>query len=328
MEIEIMNTHAFRVLALASVAAISFLSSCSSSSVAAEKAPAPSPASASSTVATFDTPEKAMSALENVIGTHDPAAVARLFGPDGADVLHSGDPVADEEDAQRVKEALREKIAFEDTGPGSKIAVLGHEEWPFPIPLVRVEGRWRFDIDAGREEIANRRIGRDEIDTIASMHAYVDAQREYLAQGRDGRTPSYAQKVLSSAGKHDGLYWPTTAGEPESPLGPLIAAADREGYKLGTGEPAAYHGYYYRTLSAQGKSAPGGARSYLDDTGAMTRGFALLAWPAKYGNSGVMTFVVDAQGIVFQKDLGPDTETEVAKIQAYDPDDSWNPTGD
>lgn len=323
-ETENMNTHGIHATAIELAVLFSLFASCASSKVSTAAVAEP----ASSAVSTFETPEQAMLSLEKVIGTHDPHAVERLFGPSGEDILQSGDPVADQEDAKRVQQDIREKLAFEDRGPDMKVALLGDEGWPFPIPLVRDHSRWRFDTEAGREEIATRRIGRNELDTIASLHAYVDAQREYFSEGHDGNPPAYARKVVSSEGKHDGLYWATTEGEPESPLGPLMAAADREGYKLGEGAPDPYHGYYYRTLLGQGKSAPGGARSYVDEKGAMTNGFAVIAWPAKYGNSGVMTFMVDAQGIVFQKDLGNDTESLVAKFQTYDPDQSWDPTGD
>jgi hypothetical protein len=194
------------------------------------------------------------------------------------------------------------------------------------LPLVLNEGRWRFDVAGGREELLNRRIGRNELLVLASLHAYVDAQREYLAGGWAGKPPAYARRFLSSEGARDGLYWPAVEGEEESPLGPLYAeAASSHAQEAG---PQPFHGYYFRILEAQGPSAPGGARSYLDKKERLTRGFAAIAWPAKHGNSGVMTFKVNQQGIVFQKDLGPETEAAVAAIEAYDPDESWHPTGD
>jgi hypothetical protein len=188
---------------------------------------------------------------------------------------------------------------------------------------------WRFDVEAGREELLNRRIGRNEITTLAVLHAYVDAQREYFAAGRDGNPPAYAQKLWSDEGKHDGLYWPSAAGEPESPVGEFVAKAAGEGYRRGTDPaPDPYHGYYYRILKAQGKSAPGGEKSYLDEKGLMTKGFAAIAWPAVYGQGGVMTFIVNQQGIVFQKDLGEETEKAAAAITAFNPDEGWDPTAD
>jgi hypothetical protein len=277
--------------------------------------------------ATFPNPEAAMLALADVIGTHDEARIDALFGDGGIELLESGDEVADREDAMNVKLKIREKLAFEDQDATTKIAVIGNEAWPLPIPLVLEDGAWFFDVQAGKEEIENRRVGRNELSTLRSMHEYVDAQREYHAEGRDGEPQAYAKKVISSQGKHDGLFWPTAENEPESPFGPQIAMAAREGYEKDGAQPIAFHGYYYRTLTAQGARAPGGALSYLDDAGRLTRGFALLAWPAKYGSSGVMTFTVSARGIVYQKDLGEATETAAARIHAFDPDDSWDPTG-
>ncbi|HEX6811999.1 MAG TPA: DUF2950 domain-containing protein [Planctomycetota bacterium] len=281
--------------------------------------------------ATFAKPEDAIFALADLIGTRDTARIDALFGSGGLELLESGDEVADREDGQRVKQKIREKLVFEDQGPTTKIALLGSEGWPLPIPLILEDGTWSFDVEAGIEEIENRRVGRNELSTIETMHEYVEAQREYHAEGRDGQPPAYARKVISSEGKHDGLYWRAAENEPESPFGPLIAAAARDGYPTSgsrsEGEPVAYHGYYYRSLTAQGAHAPGGALNYLDGAGRMTRGFALLAWPAKYGSSGVMTFLVNARGIVYQKDLGDETEAAAAKIQAFDPDASWDPTG-
>jgi hypothetical protein len=276
----------------------------------------------------FPTPEAALHELADTIGTHDNARAERLLGKDGPEMLRSGDEVADREDAERVQQYIREKIAFEEPWPDLRIALLGNEGWPFPIPLVREDGAWRFDVEAGVDEIANRRIGRNEISTLATLHAYVDAQREYESAAQDGEPRAFARKVFSTAGKHDGLYWPAAEGEPESPLGPQIAEAANAGYTHSEDEPKPFHGYYYRVLLEQGSHAPGGAKAFVDERGKMTRGFAMLAWPAKHGNSGVMTFLVGAQGIVYQKDLGDGTEAAVAKISSFDPDDSWDPTGD
>jgi hypothetical protein len=192
--------------------------------------------------------------------------------------------------------------------------------------LVLEDGRWRFDAATGREELLNRRIGRNELHALASLHAYVDAQREYGAAVRVGKARSYARRFRSSEGARDGLYWTVAEGEEESPLGPLYAGAARDA--LESVEPQPFHGYHFRILEGQGKNAPGGERSYLDKNGRMTGGFAAVAWPAKYGNSGIMTFQVNQQGLVFQKDLGEETEAAVAAINAYDPDENWQPTGD
>jgi hypothetical protein len=276
---------------------------------------------------TFATPEEAMQAIRDLAGEGHQHTAEDLFGPGGVELLRSGDEIADREDRAKVAEDITEKVAFEGDD-NRKVALFGNEGWPFPIPLVRENDRWRFDAEAGREELENRRVGRNELLTLATLHAYVDAQREYASAGRDGKPPSFAQKLISTEGLHDGLYWPTPEGAPESPIGLLVAAAAQEGYQHVEGYPIPFHGYYYRGLRAQGKNAPGGARSYVDRKGLMTGGFGVLAWPAKYGNSGIMTFLVDKQGIVFQKDLGTDTTSEVVGIAAYDPDDSWDPTGD
>jgi hypothetical protein len=275
---------------------------------------------------TFATPEEAVAALGDLAGSGDLKRVEEMFGAEGVELFQSGDEAADREDALRVKAMIAEKVAFEDLDDTTKAAVLGNEAWWFPLPLVLEDGRWRFDVAGGREELLNRRIGRNELYALASLHAYVDAQREYLAGGYAGDPPAYARYVRSSDGARDGLYWPVAEGEKESPLGPLIAEAALT--RPREAAPMPFHGYYFRILEAQGPSAPGGARSYLDKKGRLTHGFAAVAWPSKYGNSGIMTFQVNQQGIVFQKDLGAETEAAVAAINAYDPDETWDPTGD
>jgi hypothetical protein len=276
----------------------------------------------------FPTPEAAMKELADTIGTHDDARAERLFGKDGPDMLRSGDDVADQDDALRVQKYIQEKLAFEDQDADTKIALLGNEGWPFPIPLVRKDGTWRFDVEAGVEEISNRRVGRNEISTLASLHAFVDAQREYASEERDGKPKCFAMRIFSTEGKHDGLYWPTAEGAPDSPLGPLMAEAASAGYTQSEAGPQPFHGYFYRVIFEQGTNAPGGRKSFMDDKGSMTRGYAMIAWPAKHGTSGVMTFLVGPQGIVYQKDLGEKTDDVVAKIRSFDPDDTWDPTGD
>lgn len=277
----------------------------------------------------FKTPEEAVQALAEVIDTRDNARTEAMFGKDWREMLLSGDDVADREDALRVRAMIGEKVDFDDAEGNRKVALLGEQEWPFVIPVVQEGGLWRFDVAAGREELLNRRVGKNELLTLATLHAYVDAQREYRAVGRDGNPPAYAQKLWSDEGRHDGLYWPTADGEPESPVGELVALAAASGYGPDDDEePDPYHGYFYRILTAQGKSAPEGERSYLDAKGLMTGGFAAIAWPATHGNSGVMTFIVNQQGIVFQKDLGEETAKVAPAITAYDPDESWEPTGD
>ncbi len=276
--------------------------------------------------ATFVTPGDAVRAL--VEATDDPGLAEQILGSDGIAILRSGDPVADREGALAVREMAVRKIAFEDWSDGRKVALLGDDAWPLPIPLVSDGSGWHFDVEAGREEILARRIGRNELSTLATLHAFVDAQREYASEGRDGNPPAFAQKWFSDPGKHDGLYWPAAEGEPESPLGPLVAEAAAHGYRRGEEEPVPYHGYHYRILTAQGPNAPGGERNYLEASGHMTGGFAALSWPATWGNSGIMTFLVNEQGLVFQKDLGTDTASAAEHIERYDPDASWTPTGD
>ena len=276
---------------------------------------------------TFATPEEAVQALADLAGSGDTKKAEEMFGAGGMELLRSGDDFADREDALRVKEMILQKVAFEDLDETTKAAVIGNEEWSFPLPLVLEDGRWRFDVATGQEELLNRRIGRNELHALASLHAYVDAQREYIAQGRDGKRPAYARRFRSSEGKHDGLYWPVAEGEEESPLGPLYAEGERAAMQQDAG-PQPFHGYYFRILEGQGKNAPGGERSFLDKKGNMTRGFAAVAWPAKYGNSGVMSFQISHQGLVFQKDLGAETDAAVSTINVYDPDESWHPTGD
>lgn len=275
---------------------------------------------------TYATPEEALETLAEHAGSGDEKKTIEMFGADALDMFDSGDPVADHEDALRIKAMIREKLAFEDLDEKTKGAIIGSEEWLFPLPLVQEDGRWRFDVDAGREELLNRRIGRNELLALAALHAYVDAQREYVTNGQDGKPPAYARRFRSSEGAHDGLYWPVAEGEEESPIGPLYADSTDE--RLQNADPQPFHGYYFRILEGQGKSAPGGERSYLDKKGLMTRGFAAIGRPAKYDNSGVMTFLVNQQGIVFQKDLGAETETAAAAISVYDPDESWHPTPD
>jgi hypothetical protein len=286
-------------------------------------------AHASSPAGTFKTPEEAVKALAELIEKRDDAQTEAMFGKDWKEMLLSGDEAADREDALKVRAMILEKVDFDDAEGNRKVAILGNDEWPFPIPLVQEGGLWRFDTAAGREELLNRRVGRNEILTLATLHAYVDAQREYHAAGRDGNPPAYAQKFRSDEGLHNGLYWPTAQGEPGSPFGDLAAQAAAEGYRRDNDpEPDPYHGYFYRILTSQGKSAPGGEKSYLDAKGIMTGGFAAIAWPARHGNSGVMTFIVNQQGIIFQKDLGAETEKAVQAITAYNPDETWDPTGD
>lgn len=276
----------------------------------------------------YPTPEAAAQALVDALLAEDSDAFKAVLGPD-ADELSSGDPVADEAERQAfVDDAVEQAGIEQEEGVDDQATlVVGEDDWPFPIPLVREEQGWRFDTEAGLDEIYARRIGRNELDTIAVLEAYAEAQYDYQAEDRTGEGRQFAQKLRSGEGKRDGLYWQVNEGEPESPMGPLVAEAVAAGYGQDkSGEPQPYHGYYYRILRAQGASAPGGAMSYVND-GRMTKGFAAIAYPAEYGNSGIMTFIVNQQGIVFETDLGEETATLAAEIAEYNPDDTWEPAG-
>lgn len=271
----------------------------------------------------FPTPEAAVRALADA--AEDEPLAERLLGAGGFELLRSGDAVADREDVEHVRRLIAERVAFEALDGDVTVALLGSEGWELPIPLVQDAQGWSFDVEAGREEVLARRIGRNELSTLATLRALVEAQWEYAAVPREGAVRAFAAKLWSSAGKRDGLYWPSAEGEEPSPIGAMVAVAAHEGYERSAEGPRPYHGYHYRLLRAQGAHAPGGAKSYLDDGGRLSGGFAVLAWPATYDNSGVMSFVVNQQGIVFQRDLGAETEALAKAIEAYDPGDGWEP---
>ena len=239
--------------------------------------------------------------------------------------------MADAADRQHFVELAQQEADLEDETDASAILVVGPEDWPFPIPLAKDDQGWYYDTQAGIEEILDGRIGLNELLAIATARAFVDAEREYAAADPDGDgVRAYAACLWSSEGKKDGLYWPTKECEPESPMGPEVAEAVGEGYETreaGEGPRRPYHGYYFKILTAQGAKAPGGAKSYLKD-GQLTEGVALLAWPATYGNSGIMSFQVNQRGMVYQSDLGDDAATLAAAIDAYNPDDDWEPVVD
>jgi len=272
----------------------------------------------------FATPDEALKALVDDLKTDNLADQVKIFGPEIEPILNSGDPVADQNARERFVAAVELNHRFDGSG-GKMILIIGKDDWPFPIPLKKVGERWQFDTAAGKEEILDRRIGENERSTIQTMLAYVDAQRDYteLQRQRSG-TPEYAQRLLSTPGKMDGLYWPAQVGKPESPLGPLVAAARAAGYRKSAKSegPAPYHGYFYKVLTAQGPDAPGGEVDYIVN-GRMIGGFGLVAWPARYGDSGVMTFIVNHDGVVYQKNLGPQTTRLAAAINRFDPDPSW-----
>jgi hypothetical protein len=268
----------------------------------------------------YKTPDEAATALIGAAKVADRPALMRVLGPGSAEIVSSGDEVADASARKRVIEAYDTKHQVVMEGADKAVLVIGNEEWPFPIPLVRKDGIWRFDTAAGRDEILFRRIGRNELNAIQASLAYVDAQQEYAEKGIGGNGV-YAQRIVSQPGKKDGLYWPAQSGDDESPLGELAAAASAAGYRAGQ-ERAPYHGYYYKILTRQGANAPGGALDYTA-RGKMIGGFALVAYPAEYRNSGVMTFIVNHQGNIYQKDLGPDTAGIASGMTAFNPDSTW-----
>ncbi len=270
----------------------------------------------------FQTPNEAASALAGAVRTGKPTAIVTILGRGGRDIASSGDDAADAELRQRFLAAYDEQNQIQMDGDSKAILIIGKQDFPFPIPLVRRNDRWTFDTAAGRQEILFRRIGRNEIHATQATLAYVDAQFEYAEEDRTGAGPGvYAQRFVSRPGTRDGLYWPTKPGEQPSPLGDLVAQASTEGYQLG-GPRAPFHGYFYRILTRQGPAARGGALNYIVG-GKMIGGFALIAYPATYRNSGVMTFIVNHDGVVFEKDLGPATVGMAARTNSFNPDSGW-----
>jgi len=272
----------------------------------------------------FATPDEALKAVIGDLKSDNLSDLVKIFGPGIEPILNSGDPVADQNARERFVAYAEEQHHFDGSGDALTL-VIGKNEWPFPIPLKKVDERWRFDTAAGQDEMLNRRIGENELSTIQTVLAYVDAQGDYADfQRQRSGMPEYAQRILSSPGKMDGLYWPAAEGQPQSPLGPLVAAARAVGYRRSAKaeEPAPYHGYFYKVLTGQGPNAPGGALDFIVN-GRMIGGFGLVAWPARYGDSGVMTFMVNHDGVVYQKNLGPQTAKIAPSISRFDPDSSW-----
>jgi hypothetical protein len=249
-----------------------------------------------------------------------------MFGADGKELIESSDPATARQNRRVVAVALREQWHLEDAAPNRKTLVIGNEDWPFPVPLVKEESGWRFDTAAGKEEVIARRIGRNELAAIATVHAYVTAQRRYAERAHDGNAAGvHAAKFASDPNKENGLYWPAKTGQPKSPLGDLVAQAAAEG-RAASGDrsqPSPFHGYYFKILTGQGSAAPGGAKQYMAK-GLMSGGFALVAWPAEYDVTGVMTFVVSHDGIVYERDLDTATDASARKMTVYNPDKSWH----
>jgi Protein of unknown function (DUF2950) len=268
----------------------------------------------------YTTADAAVDALYASAKSGEERAALVVLGPNGEDIVSSGDKVSDDAVRARFLSSYDAKHEIKTEGDKATL-IIGDNNYPFPIPLVRRAGKWAFDTDAGRIEILARRIGHNELDAIQTALAYADAQDEYASKDRGDGLGAYAQRFISDAGKKNGLYWPNAQGEEESPLGELFADASAEGYGGGGGH-APYHGYYYRILTKQGPHASGGAVDYVVK-GKMIGGYGLVAYPAEYRNSGVMTFVVNHTGQVYQKDLGPDTANIAEKMASFDPDPSW-----
>ncbi len=274
---------------------------------------------------TFASPEEAVNAMVNAMKAVDKAESAAIFGPGSESLISSGDDVKDKAERERFLRKYEEKNSLEKRGDNEAILEVGKDEWPFPIPIRRKGSAWAFDTKAGKEEILNRRIGRNELNTIDVLEAYVVAQRVYARKDWDGDgVYPYAQKIASTTGKRDGLFWEVKEGEAASPLGPLFAKAAQDGYARNakSEKTSPYYGYHFRILKSQGKHAPGGAYDYVVK-GNMILGFGLVAWPAKYGSSGVMTFLVNQEGVVYQKDLGKGTTKAAKGMKAYDPGPTW-----
>ena len=270
---------------------------------------------------TFDTPEDAVKALIEVVKAGKLDDLIAILGPGSQDLAASSDPVTARQNREVFRIAFKEHWSLIDEGKG-KTLIIGNEDWPFPVPIVKDGAKWRFDTAAGKEEVLARRIGRNELETIETCRAYVTAQKRYAQQGHDGKPAGvYAAVFRSDPGKQNGLYWPANSGEKRSPLGDLIGeAADGKGTP--DGKPQPFHGYYFKILTAQGAAAPGGAFSYIVN-GDLSKGFALVAWPAQYNATGVMTFIVGQDGIVREKDLGSGTDAAARAMAAYNPDKSW-----
>jgi hypothetical protein len=273
----------------------------------------------------FKSPEDAFKSLVEAVKNNDTKELLAIFGPEGKDIISSGDEVADKRARKRFVKAATEAVKFSKLDDETMLPVIGKDEWSFPIPIVKSGQEWVFFTEEGKEEVINRRIGRNELYTIRVSLAYVDAQREYASKVRNGEgVLQYAQHFMSQKGKKDGLYWEAKKREEQSPLGPLIAKAAGEGYtgKKPIGKRNPYHGYYYKILKSQGKNAPGGENDYLVK-GKMIGGFALVGYPAKYGDSGIMTFILNQDGVVYEKDLGKETEKIAAAMKEFDPDKTW-----
>jgi hypothetical protein len=301
---------------------IALICACASLTVAASNSD-----SANKTTAQkgFATPQAALDELVKATSDYDVPTLLQIFGPDGEDFISSADQVQDKNNAQKFAELARQKSSVKTKSSKATI-IVGENDWPFPIPLAKKSGKWYFDSKAGRNEVLMRRIGANELDAIQVCRGYVEAQHEYASTKHDGsEINQYAQKIISTPGKQDGLYWQNADGTAGGPVSEAVAKAIEEGYSVD--KKSAYHGYYFKILKGQGASAPLGRLDYVIQD-AMIGGFALIAAPAEYRVTGVKTFIVSQDGVVYQKDLGPDTLEIAKKIELFDPDKSWEPTFD
>lgn len=274
----------------------------------------------------FASAEDAVAAFVAALRDNQQAELRAILGPGADRVVDSGDPYADREIYRRFISLYDEKHVIKNTTPGRAELDVGPDDWPLPIPLAESGGRWTFDTKAGAQTIIDRRIGRNELAAIRTLLACVDAQHDYFARTREtSGSGTYASRILSTPGRRDGLYWPVEGDEPQSPLAPLVAAAQDAGYPgdVVGGKPIPYEGYYFRILKAQGPNGDGGAKNYMQ-SGRLSRGFALVAWPATYGTSGIVTFIAGPDGDVYQKDLGSETPRTAAAIMTFDPDATWS----
>ncbi len=272
----------------------------------------------------FDTPDAAVEALAKAVAENDVTTLRVIFGPEGDALVAWGDEVAEAKDRATFTEMYEAKHEIVDGEDGEKILEIGPNGWPLPAPLYESEGQWFFDGAAGADELAYRRVGRNELGAIGVVRGFVDAQYEYASKPRDGNMAGvFATFLISDPGRQNGLYWPTKDGEPRSPAGPFVAAAAGEGYRrAASGEPTPYHGYFYRMLYAQGPDAKGGAKDYFV-AGRLLGGFGLVAWPAEYEASGIQTFIVNQDGVVYQKDFGDETPVAANEIRLFNPDETW-----
>ena len=277
----------------------------------------------------FDTPKQAADALVQVAANFDVAAAKEILGPDSEDIVASADPVQDKNRAAEFAARAKEKMSIqtEKKNPNQAIVLVGNDDFPLPIPLVKQKGKWFFDTKVGREEILNRRIGANELNAIEICRGFVEAQHEYALEKHDGaKVNQYAQRIISSPGKHDGLAWQNADGTWGGPVGEEVAKALEQGYS-NPSQPQPYHGYYFKVMKGQGPAAPMGEMDFMIG-GAMIGGFALAAAPAEYRVTGVMTFIVGPDGVVYEKDLGPDTLKTFQSMDKYNPDKTWKITKD